>query len=83
MLTGSALHDMLLEQLRFSNPYSTVTGRFFKAFYENGMEPIWILVYDIETEHLSHQTSFYRRMAMGQGMQCHMDAMPDFERGWS
>ena len=81
----SDLLGALIAGLRITNVgYAKAYAVWFRAFYDQGMDPIWILVYDVEYEPTQERTEVRheRRMAMGQGSRLHMDSIAEHMKGW-
>jgi len=62
----------------------TIELRYFRMFYDEGMEPIWMLVYDVtyHADEFREDQRHERRMAMGQGSRLHMDSIAKHMKGW-
>lgn len=82
----SDLLDALVAGLRLNSlgGNQSVEAVHFRTFYDEGMDPIWLLVYDVEyhQDEFRKEARHERRMAMGQGMRLHMDSIATYMKGW-
>lgn len=80
----SDLLDALVVGLRFNNVGSPtkVEVVHFRTFYDEGMDPIWMLIYDVEWPDVGLDARHERRMALGQGMRLHCDSIAEHMKGW-
>lgn len=86
MIYPADLLNALVASLQLSNlgQHQTIHVRHFRSFYDEGMEPLWFLVYDVDYHNsdLGQEDRHERRFAMGQGMRMHMDSIAEHMKGW-
>lgn len=79
-LTPQELIDVVFSsvQLVWGSQHN-VRLRFAKVFYDDGMDPVVILIYD---ERFAGDAEWQRRIVYTQGTQRAGDYMLDWEEGW-